>query len=170
MSDLQVRIADIVEESVVDGLGIRMTIFTQGCPHRCEGCHNPQTHDPSGGGNISIGEIEERIRRNPLLDGVTLSGGEPFSQSKPLSELCRRLHANNLNVWTYTGYTLEELTKASETDADVRALLAETDVLVDGRFVLAQLDLKLKFRGSANQRIIDMKKTRAAGTVVLLME
>ena len=164
----KIRIADIVNESVVDGKGIRMTVFTQGCPHRCEGCHNPQTHDFDGGHDITVGEIVDRIARDPLLDGVTLSGGEPFMQPKALSALCRAVHARGMNVWTYTGFTLEELTEKAATDADVAALLAETDVLVDGRFELGLRNLQLVFRGSENQRVIDMNKTRAAGAVILL--
>lgn len=166
--DQKLRIADIVNESVVDGKGIRMTIFTQGCPHRCEGCHNPQTHDFNGGHEITVGEIVDKVVRDPLLDGITLSGGEPFMQPAPLAALCGAVHARGLNVWTYTGFTLEELREKAAADPDTAALLDQTDVLVDGRFELSKRDLQLVFRGSSNQRVIDMNKTRASGTVVLL--
>lgn len=162
-----VYLADIVDESVVDGTGIRMTLFTQGCPHRCEGCHNPSTHAYEGGHPFTVAQLLERIARDPLLDGVTLSGGEPFLWAEPLSALCRALHARGLNVWCYTGYTYEELVEKAATEPAVKALLDEIDVLVDGRFVLAERDLLLKFRGSRNQRILDMPATRKAGAPVL---
>ena len=117
---------------------------------------------------VDLKFILEEVEKDPLLDGVTLSGGEPFLQPKPLAVLCKELHARGLNVWCYSGFTYEELTAKAETDEDVRALLGEIDVLVDGRFVLEKLDLKLKFRGSSNQRILDMKKTRASGSPVWL--
>lgn len=164
---MDIQIADIVNDSVVDGTGIRMTIFTQGCPHRCPGCHNPTTHPFEGGYTFSVDELFKRVCKNPLLDGITLSGGEPFVWAAPLAELARRVRAEGLNVWCYTGYTLDELEETAATDEHVRALLNEIDVLVDGRFVLEERDLTLLFRGSRNQRIIDMNRTRAAGAVVL---
>ncbi len=166
--DVEIRLADLVGESVVDGKGIRMTIFTQGCPHRCEGCHNPTTHPFEGGHQFTLRKITELIAKNPLLDGITLSGGEPFVWAKELAVLCRWVHEHNMNVWCYTGYTLEELNETARKNAGVEALLDETDVLVDGRFVLAERDLMLTFRGSRNQRVIDMKKTRESGAVTLL--
>lgn len=165
--DLEIRLADLVDESVVDGTGIRMTLFTQGCPHRCPGCHNPTTHAFEGGHPFTVRQIAERIARDPLLDGVTLSGGEPFVWAEPLAVLCRWVHAHNMNVWCYTGYTYEQLLEKAASDGAVKALLDETDVLVDGPFILEEKDLLLKFRGSRNQRVIDMKATRAAGRPVL---
>lgn len=164
---MELKIADIVTESVVDGTGFRFTIFTQGCPHKCEGCHNPTTHDFNGGHVFDTEEIMKMVLRDPLLDGVTYSGGEPFMQPRPLYELSQKLHAKNFNVWCYTGFTLEELKKKAQTDEDIKNLLCGIDVLVDGKFILKKKNLLLKFRGSSNQRIIDMNKTRESGSIVL---
>lgn len=158
---MKIRISGIVNDSVVDGPGFRLAVFTQGCPHHCAGCHNPQTHDFEGGREIDTQEIIEKLRGNPLLDGITLSGGEPFCQGAACAELASAAHALGLNVWTYSGYTYEQLLAG---DAEQRALLAETDVLVDGPFVLPQRTLELRFRGSANQRLIDVKASTAAGS------
>jgi len=154
-------------ESIVDGPGYRAVIFTQGCPHHCGGCHNPASHDPSGGAVWALADVEKSFTDNPLLDGITLSGGEPFIQPAPCAALAQRAHAKGLNVWTYTGYTLEQLIAMARQSADVGALLRETDVLVDGPFLLAQRSLTLRFRGSGNQRILDMNKTRATGEISL---
>ena len=158
---MKIRISGIVNDSVVDGPGFRLAVFTQGCPHHCAGCHNPQTHDFEGGREIDTQEIIEKLRGNPLLDGITLTGGEPFCQGAACAELASAAHALGLNVWTYSGYTYEQLLAG---DAEQRALLAETDVLVDGPFVLPQRTLELRFRGSANQRLIDVKASAAAGS------
>ncbi len=166
--EVKLRIAGIVNDSVVDGLGIRMTLFTQGCPHRCPGCHNQHTHDFGGGYDITLGEIAQRVKGNPLLDGMTFSGGEPFEQAEALAQLAVWLHENGLNVWCYSGYTLEELQEKAKTNGQVGVLLDNTDVLVDGRFIEAEKNLMLNFRGSANQRVIDMNRTREQGEIVLL--
>lgn len=163
LENITVRLSGIVSESVVDGVGFRMTVFTQGCIHNCKGCQNPQTHPLDGGEVTDLKYILEEVEKDPLLDGVTLSGGEPFLQAKPLAELSRQLHDRGLDVWCYSGFTYEELQEKAELDENIKALLNEVDVLVDGRFVLEKLDLKLKFRGSTNQRILDMKKTRKFG-------
>ena len=168
LSEVTVRLSGIVSESVVDGVGFRMSIFTQGCKHNCKGCQNPQTHSLDGGELVDLKFILDEVDKDPLLDGVPLSGGEPFLQPGPLALLCEQLHKRGLNVWCYSGYTYEELTETSKTDEDVKALLNGIDVLVDGRFVLDLLDLRLKFRGSSNQRILDMNKTRRAGSPVWL--
>ena len=160
-----IKIAGVVDDSVVDGEGYRFTIFTQGCPHHCEGCHNPQTHDFAGGREADIDELYAQIMENPLLASVTFSGGEPFCQPEPLTQLAKKLHERHLDIWTYTGYTLEELTARHDPAMD--ALLAATDVLIDGRFLLDQRDLTLAFRGSRNQRVIDLNATRLKGQIVL---
>ena len=160
-----INIAGTVNDSIVDGEGWRFTIFTQGCPHHCAGCHNPQTQAPDGGKLADTTELLQQILENPLLDGVTFSGGEPFLQAKALALLGRELKDRGLNLTVYTGYTLEELQAMA--DPAVQALLAVTDVLIDGRFILAERDLTLQFRGSRNQRLIDMPATRSAGHVVL---
>ena len=159
------KIAGTVDDSVVDGEGYRFTIFTQGCPHNCPGCHNPQTHDPNGGRTVDTEALLQEISENPLLSGVTFSGGEPFLQPAPLAELGQKIQDRGLDLTTYTGYTLEELTAMHAPAID--ALLAVTDVLIDGPFLLAQRDLTLPFRGSRNQRAIDLKETRRSGKIVL---
>ena len=162
------KLAGINTESVVDGDGLRMTIFGQGCPHHCKGCHNPSTWDFNGGDETSPEKIISMVKENPLLDGVTFSGGEPFVHAKDFAWIAKEIHHLGLNVWSYSGYTYEELQKLAKTNKDIASFLAEIDVLVDGKFILTKRDLSLKFRGSSNQRIIDMKKTRETGKVVIL--
>lgn len=160
MSDI-LRISGIAEESIVDGKGLRYTIFTQGCPHRCKGCHNPATHDFTGGTEATIFSLYQDICKNPLLSGVTFSGGEPFCQPAPLAKLAKMLHQKGFNIITYTGYTLEQL--LSMQNPDIKDLLLQTDILIDGKFELAQKDLSLSFRGSKNQRILDVKQSLTLG-------
>lgn len=162
----ELRISGVIRESVVDGPGIRFVVFTQGCPHHCPGCHNPETHPFEGGKLVDIERIAGEILKNPLLKGVTLSGGEPFCQPGPLAELAYAVHAKGLDVMVYSGYTFEELLKRAETEPDILALLNETDVLVDGRFVEAEKSLMLKFRGSKNQRILDVPQSLVKGEAV----
>ena len=163
---MNIRIAGTVGDSIVDGPGLRLTVFTQGCPHRCPGCHNPETHDPAGGHDADTGEILAALARNPLASGVTLSGGEPFCQPQPLAELARLVHSLGKDVTAYSGWTYEQLVE--QHDPAVDDLLAQVDVLIDGPFLLEQRNLELTFRGSENQRLIDMNKTRQQGRVVLL--
>ncbi len=158
---MEIRIAGTVDDSIVDGPGIRYTVFVQGCSHHCPGCHNPHTHDFAGGRVVDTGEIVAQMRGNPLLDGLTLSGGEPFEQPDACAELARQAHALGLNVWCYTGYKYEQLLAG---DASRQALLSELDVLVDGPFLLAERSLDLLYRGSRNQRLIDVHTGREWGT------
>ena len=162
-----IRLYGLVTDSIVDGPGFRTSIFTQGCPHHCPGCHNPGSHDFDAGTVYALDDVEAKFSKNPLLDGVTLTGGEPFCQAAACAELARRAHARGLNVWTYTGYTYEKLRDMAASDPDVSALLDATDVLVDGPFLLSERSLELDFRGSRNQRLIDLAKTRAAGEIAL---
>ncbi|WP_110954449.1 anaerobic ribonucleoside-triphosphate reductase activating protein [Anaerosinus massiliensis] len=162
----KLKISGVVDESIVDGPGIRYTIFTQGCPHACEGCHNPQTHDFSAGKEVDIQNLFAEICENPLLKGVTFSGGEPFCQPKPLIELAKLIHTRKLNITTYTGYTLEDL--QAKNNPLIDELLSQTDILIDGKFIAAQRDLTLTFRGSHNQRVIDMHATRETGKITEL--
>lgn len=162
----ELRIAGLVEESIVDGPGIRFVIFTQGCPHGCKGCHNPQTHDFSGGRDESIEKIVSMIDSNPLLKGVTLSGGEPFMQAKKLVKLLNKINNKELNVITYTGFTYEELIAKADDVNGYMELLKASDILIDGKFELDKKQEGLKFRGSSNQRSIDIKKTMETGKVV----
>lgn len=159
------RLADTVNDSIVDGPGLRFTVFTQGCPHRCPGCHNPETHDPKGGKDVSLEELEAQMRKNPLLSGLTLSGGEPFAQAEACAALARVAHALGLNVWTYTGYLCETLLR--QNDPAWTALLRETDVLVDGPFLQQEKTYGIPFRGSRNQRLIRVPESLAQGQVVL---
>ncbi len=161
------RLYGVVTDSIVDGPGYRTAIFTQGCPHHCPGCHNPDSHNPEGGTVWALGKIEQKFTGNPLLSGITLSGGEPFAQPDDCAALAERAHQKGLNVWTYTGYTYEKLLKMAQENPAVTELLAQTDVLVDGPFVLAERSLELEFRGSRNQRLIDLARTRASGVVTL---
>ena len=167
MEEAYLQIAGIVRESIVDGPGIRFTVFCQGCPHHCPGCHNPQTHPFDGGQQAGVSRLVEEIRKNPLLQGVTFSGGEPFCQPGAFAALADEVHTLGKDVFCYSGWTLEELWQKAETEPDVGELLQKIDYLVDGRFVLSERDLTLRFRGSRNQRVLDMKKSRAAGKAVL---
>lgn len=152
-----IRISGIVEESIVDGPGIRFVIFSQGCKHNCLGCHNPETHSFSGGELIKIDKIIEKIKENPLLDGVTFSGGDPFEQAGKFANLGKKIKDLNLglNVITYTGYVFEDILESD--NMDWKDLLNVTDILIDGPFEIDKKSLELKFRGSSNQRIIDVK-------------
>lgn len=160
---MMIRIAGLVPESFVDGDGIRFAIFMQGCLRNCEGCHNPETHAPDGGRLMDTSEIISAIRKNPLLDGITLTGGEPFLQVDAANELARAAQSLGLSVWCYTGFTFEDLPPEVE-------LLKNIDVLIDGEFIESLRDLELQFRGSHNQRIIDLKKTREQNKIVLWTE
>ena len=159
-----IRIAGLVPESFVDGDGIRFAIFMQGCQRNCEGCHNPETHDLNGGRLIDTSEIISAIKKNPLLDGITLTGGEPLLQIDAADELARAAKNFGMTVWCYTGYTFENLPPEAE------PLLENVDVLIDGEFIESQRDLELQFCGSSNQRIIDVKKTLEQKKIVLLTE
>ena len=166
MSDT-IRLYGLVTDSIVDGPGFRTAIFVQGCPYHCEGCHNPQSQPFEGGTVWTLDDVEKKFTNNPLLSGITLSGGEPAEQAAPCAELAHRAHQKGLNVWTYSGSTLEKLTERAKNDPGLQRLLNETDVLVDGPFILAQRSLELDFCGSKNQRLIDMNATRREGRIVL---
>ena len=159
------RIYGLVQDSIVDGPGFRFSCFVQGCPHRCPGCHNPDSHDPGGGREMAVEEVAAQLLGNPMTDGLTLSGGEPFAQAEDCLALARAAHAHGLNVWSYSGWTFEHLRdRGSEAQ---RALLAELDVLVDGPVLLEERTLALPWRGSRNQRVIDVPASLAAGAAVL---
>lgn len=166
----KIRLAGVIRESIVDGPGIRLTVFTQGCPHHCEGCHNPQTHSFDGGYISDTNNIIKAIKENPILQGVTFSGGEPFMQCEPLTELAKQCHALNLNVMIYTGFTFEQLQGGFDTHPQWKELLENADILVDGKFILEKKSLMLHFRGSANQRILDIQKSLKEKKAVLLDE
>lgn len=158
------QLASIVEDSIVDGPGIRVTVFCQGCPHRCEGCHNPQSHPFEGGTPKTAQEVFAVIKGSPLARGVTFSGGEPFAQAQAFAALAALLKADGYEVASYSGYTFEELLAGTPAQ---QALLQQLDILVDGPFVMAQRNLDLRFRGSENQRIIDVPRSLAQKSAVL---
>lgn len=162
---MKLNIAGIQNDSIVDGPGIRYAIFVQGCPHHCEGCHNPETWEFGTGRDVSLDEIIEKIKEDPLLDGVTYSGGEPFAQAKALCELTDRIRTEfpKLTVMSYTGYTIEYLIKQATPENCFMELLKRLDYIVDGPFVLSLKSYELRFKGSSNQRFLDVKKTLEAG-------
>ena len=163
---MNIRIAGIVDDSIVDGPGFRLAVFTQGCPHGCPGCHNPDTHPFDGGKPDTTERIISQMLQNPLLDGVTLTGGDPFCQSAACAEIAEAAKKHGLNVWAYSGWTYEQLTEKAKTEPDVARLLNTTDILVDGPFILKQRTLELRFRGSKNQRLIDVPASLKSGQAV----
>ncbi len=154
--DKKIRVSGIINESIVDGPGIRMVIFAQGCKHKCKGCHNPNTHNFDAGEFVDIDKIISDIKKNSLLDGVTFSGGDPFEQAEAFAKLAEEVKKIGLSVITYTGYTYEQLLGYASQRKGYKELLENTDVLVDGPFIMEEKSLLLKFRGSKNQRIIDV--------------
>lgn len=163
---MEIRIAGTARESVVDGPGLRFVVFAQGCRHCCTGCHNPDTWDPLGGVPVNVEDLLQQIKNEKLIKGVTFSGGEPFLQAGPLARLGRQVKALGLDIITYTGYTWEKLQSLLPEDQDVKELLLVSDYIVDGPFIMAERDFELPFRGSRNQRIIDVKNSIADGKVV----
>lgn len=166
---VQLKVAGFAKNSIVDGPGIRYVIFTQGCYHKCEGCQNPQTHNPNEGKLIDINEILDEILGSTMIEGVTFSGGEPFLQADALAELAVRIKRvdKSLSIICYTGYTYEELTKIIESGVlSYFKLLSNVDYLIDGRFEQDKASLNCNWRGSTNQRIIDVKQSLAQKTIV----
>jgi anaerobic ribonucleoside-triphosphate reductase activating protein len=165
---MEIRLSGTVNDSIVDGPGIRLTIFVQGCPHHCEGCHNPQTHDFNGGVIVNTDELLQKIKQNPLLSGVTFSGGEPFCQARQLAYLGKKIKDLNLDldIVTYTGFLLEYLLDNANDENGYRELIDVSDYIVDGKFEEDKKSYLLKFKGSSNQRIIDVRKTLESGKVV----
>ena len=160
------RLAGVVRESIVDGPGLRLTVFVQGCPHRCPGCHNPETHDPNGGYDGNIERILEAVDANPLLAGVTLSGGEPIAQAEALLPLAHAVRDRGKDLVLFTGYTFEQLMEMGKTRPAIPELLGMCRLLIDGPFLLAQRDLTLTFRGSRNQRLLDPVQSLEIGRPV----
>ena len=164
------RVSGIIKDSIVDGPGLRYTVFTQGCYHKCEGCHNPQTHDPQGGFSVDTDKLFEEFMANPMYKGITLSGGEPFLQSDPLADLVIKIRRTDpsKDIICYSGYTFEQLKKSIDTDRimSYMRLLYNIDYLIDGPFIKDKASLDCKWRGSTNQRIIDVKASLQAGKVI----
>ena len=159
LKDIRLRVAGVIEESIVDGPGLRFVLFLQGCRLHCEGCQNPQTWDFEGGTLVPGDEVLARIKADPLVHGVTFSGGEPFEQAEALLPLALALMEQGYHLMAYTGYTLEQLLQKPA----CRALLECLDLLVDGPFIEAQKSLDLRFRGSCNQRILNIPACRQNG-------
>jgi len=164
---MELRIAGLIRESVVDGPGIRSVVFAQGCPRFCPGCHNPEAIDPSGGRVVEHQEILDVIENTGLLRGVTFSGGEPFMQAEGFAQLGKQIKEKGLDIMTYTGYTWEELLHMGKKNRKVMELLSVSDYLVDGPFIETEKDLNLPFRGSRNQRVIDVRESLRKRDVIL---
>jgi len=166
---MKIRLASELQyDSIVDGEGIRTVIWTQGCPHNCLGCHNPGTHAFDGGFLIDVDDIKKQISSYQNQDGITLSGGDPFSQPEACYEIASYAKEQGLNVWCYTGYTYDVLLTMAKSNDIYMKLLQNIDVLIDGKFMLNLRNLSLKFRGSSNQRVIDVPKSLEAGEVILV--
>ena len=157
------NLAGIVGDSIVDGPGIRTTIFSQGCPHHCPGCHNPETWAFGCGTDMDEETILDIVRSNPLCRGVTFSGGEPFAQAEGFAKLARLLKSRGYEVASYSGYTFEALLEGTPAQKD---LLSTIDILIDGPFLMTEKSLEVPFRGSRNQRIIHIPQSLAAGKAV----
>jgi anaerobic ribonucleoside-triphosphate reductase activating protein len=166
---MKIRLAAYLQsDSIVDGEGIRTVIWTQGCPHHCLGCHNPETWDFEGGELVDLEDVYEAIDLLEGQTGITFSGGDPFWQPKACAEIAKYAKSKGLNIWSYTGYTIEELIELSKKKPEILDFLKEIEVLVDGRFVLSKKSYSCIFRGSTNQRIIDVKESLKKKQVVLV--
>ena len=163
LSRVWLKVAGKAEESIVDGPGLRYVLFLQGCPHHCRGCHNPETWDPNGGRIVRAFDVLSDILKNPLIQRVTFSGGEPFRQARYLFFLAARLRDYGFHLMAYSGYVWEQLLDLPF----VGNFLATLDVLADGPFIESQKTLEKPFVGSKNQRLIDVPASLKAGQVVL---
>ena len=169
-SDLIRLAADLQSDSIVDGPGLRTVIWTQGCGHCCPGCQNPQTWDFNGGGLVPVDMVLEAIDELEAQSGITFSGGDPMFQPEACLRIAEHCKEKGYNIWVYTGFTFEELLKMAKIRPVYLKFLEKIDVLVDGRFIEEEKDLNVLFRGSRNQRLIDMPKTLETGKVVLFDE
>ena len=166
---MKIRLAAYLQtDSIVDGEGIRTVIWTQGCPHNCYGCHNPDTHDPNGGALIDVEEIKEHLKSLEGQDGITFSGGDPMMQIDECLEIAKFAKGLGLNIWCYTGYTFDRDVTGNMFNnwEETKELMSYIDVIVDGKFQEDKKDLNLKFRGSSNQRIIDVQKSLKVHKVI----
>lgn len=163
-----IRLSGIAYESLVNGPGIRRVFFSQGCNHNCKGCFNPETHDFSGGEEKNINELIEDVYKNPMIKGITFSGGDPFERAEEFAYMAEAFKKKDLNIWSYTGYTFEYILDNLEKRSGWKDLIYNLDVLVDGRFEEDKAVEGLKFRGSTNQRIIDVKESLRTGNIIIL--
>lgn len=164
----KVNLAGIIEDSLSNGEGLRTTLFAQGCKHNCTGCFNTHTHEFGVGKDFYVDDIVDKIINNPLIDGITLSGGDPFEQGEAFAEIAKKVKTYGKNVWCYTGYLYEEIIENKEYHQGWEELLNNVDVLVDGKFIEYLKDENLKYKGSSNQRIIDVKESLKKGEVICL--
>lgn len=164
---MKIRLAtnEIQRDSIVDGEGIRSVIWTQGCPHHCPFCHNPNTHSYESGFLLNVDDILKKIDKLEGQDGLTFSGGDPMEQPIPCTEIAKYAKNHGLNIWCYTGYTFEELLNKKE--KEIIDFLHQIDVLVDGKFIYEEKSYDLLFKGSKNQRLIDVKKSLQENKVIL---
>ncbi|NMB18313.1 MAG: anaerobic ribonucleoside-triphosphate reductase activating protein [Erysipelothrix sp.] len=153
---MTIRLASLIHDSIVDGEGLRSVIFTQGCPHKCPGCHNPETIPFDKGKILYIDDVLDEVLKRDLKK-VTFSGGEPFMQAESCYNIAKVLKEKGYNLWSYTGFTFERLIKLE--DPYVHKFLSQLDILVDGPFILNQRNLSILFRGSENQRILDVQNS-----------
>lgn len=158
------RVAGIQPSSIVDGPGFRYTLFLQGCSHHCDGCHNPATWDKNGGKEMTVEDILADIKKEYYIDGVTVSGGEPLEQAKELKKLLYLLKEENYHIVLFSGYTFEQI-KENE---NMATCLAYVDVLIDGEYKKDLRSLSLRFRGSENQRVIDVPESLSEGKTVFI--
>lgn len=167
---MKIRLANTVieKDSIVNGEGIRAVIWTQGCPHNCKGCHNPETHSFDGGVLVDIEDIKKTIDTLEVQDGITFSGGDPMIQSEACSEIAKYCKGKGLNIWCYTGFTYEQLLKLAKTNKSIMEFLENIDILVDGKFVLEEKSYDVVFRGSKNQRIIDVQESLLTKKTILI--
>ncbi len=161
---MYIDISGYAPNSITDGPGLRFTVFCQGCVHHCPGCHNPETHEFGIGTKTEVGDIYKMIKKDPIVRGVTFSGGEPFCQAEGFYELAKLLKADKYEIAVYSGFTFEQLTK--DKDSYEYKLLKLCDVLIDGRFELEKRSLSAGFRGSTNQRVLNVAKSLEAGRPV----
>lgn len=163
-----IRLAGIAYESLVNGPGMRRVYFSQGCKHNCLGCFNPETHDFNGGEELDMDELIEDAVNNPILKGVTFSGGDPLERAEKFSYMAKAFKESGLNIWCYTGYTFEEIVENMKNNKSLKEFIENIDVLVDGKFDINKKDEGLRFRGSKNQRIIDVQETLRQGKIITL--
>jgi anaerobic ribonucleoside-triphosphate reductase activating protein len=168
MEDKMIRLSGIIHESLVNGPGIRRVFFSQGCKHNCKECFNPETHSFDGGELRDMDELIEDLRSNPIISGVTFSGGDPFEQADKFSYMAQKIKALGLNIWCYTGYKFEYIVNNLKDNEAWNKLINNIDVLVDGRFEVTLRDESIKYRGSSNQRVIDVKNSLSIGEILIL--
>lgn len=165
---MKIRLAAYLQpDSIVDGEGIRTVIWTQGCPHHCEGCHNPETHDVNSGALIDVTQVCDIIDTLEGQDGITFSGGDPFMQPKECAYIAKYVRSKGYNIWAYTGYTFEQIISLSKSNSHYMEFLREIDILIDGKFQIENKTYDAAFRGSSNQRIIDVRKSLECQRVVI---